>query len=51
MMCVSAMWFGVLGRVGCGEVCLVVGELLLAGVMCIDNARVEMFEVNEECGV
>ena len=51
MMCVSALCFGILGRVGCGEVCLVVGELLLARVMCIENARVEMFEVNEECVV
>ena len=50
-MCVSALCFGVLGRVGCGEVCLVVGELLLSGVMCIENARVEVFEVNEECVV
>ena len=40
-----------IGTCGCGEVCLVVGELLLARVMCIENARVEMFEVNEECVV
>ena len=51
MMCVSAMWFGVLGRVGCSEACLVVCELLLAGVVCIEHAYVELFEVNEECVV
>ena len=51
MMCVSAVCFGVLGRVGCSEVCLVVCELLLAGVMCIEHAHVEVFEVNEECVV
>ena len=50
-MCVSALCFGLLGRVGCGEVCLVVGELLLARVMCIEDACVEVFEMNEECVV
>ena len=51
MVCVSALCFGVLGRVGCGEICLVVCELLLARVMCIEDACVEVFEVNEECVV
>ena len=50
-MCVLALCFGILGRVWCGEICLVVCELLLARVMCIEDACVEVFEVNEECVV